>query len=120
MTLKIIKPKQTEAQPEFDADAARTALIAGMVSDVVYDKHTAVEASGARNWGQIAGIYKDLEAELQMLSAKADELARDGLTNTAIVSGVNAIATYFDANDIKTMKTESYGTVTAWKNAMKV
>ena len=120
MTLKIIKPRQTEAQPEFDADAARTTLIAGMVSDAVYDKHTAVEATGARNWGQIAGIYKELEDELKVLSVKADDLARDGLSNADIVSGVNAIATHFDANDIKTMKTEHHVTVTAWKNAMKV
>ncbi|MCK5431360.1 MAG: hypothetical protein KAJ03_01385 [Gammaproteobacteria bacterium] len=120
MTLKIIKPKQPEAQPEFDEDAARAALISGMVSDAVYDKHTAVEATGAKNWGQIASIYNELEGELKMLSEKADEYASYGVTSAQIVAGVNAIATNFDANDIKTMKTERYGTVTAWKNTMKV
>lgn len=120
MTLKIIKPDPAQTPEPLDADAARTALIAGMVSDEVYDKHTAVEGTGARNWGQIAGIYKELEGELKMLSAKADDLARDGVTNGAIVSGVNAVATYFDANDVRQMKVEQYDTVTKWLNAMKV
>lgn len=120
MTLKIIKPTQIEVPQPFDADAARTALIAGMVSDGVHDKHTAVEATGANDWGQVAGIYKELETELKMLSAKADELARDGLTNTSIVAGVNAVSTNFDANDIKTMKTEQFGSNTAWKNQLQI
>lgn len=120
MTLKIIKPTQPEAPQPFDADAARTALITGMVSDAVHDKHTAVEATGAKNWGQIAGIYKELEVELKMLSVKADEYASYGVTSAQIVAGVNEVATNFDANDIKTMKTEHYGTLIAWKDAMKV
>lgn len=120
MTLKIIKPTQTETPPAFDVDAARTALIAGMVSDAVTDKHTAVEATGALNWDQVASIYKELETELKMLSAKADELARDGVTNGAIVAGVNAVATNFDTNDVRTMKVEQYDTITKWLNAMKV
>lgn len=120
MTLKIIKPTQEQTPETFDADAARTALIMGMVSDAVYDKHSAVKVTGANNWGEVASIYKELEDELKVLSSAADDLARDGLSNADIVSGVNAIATHFDANDIKTMKTEHHGTVTAWKNAMKV
>lgn len=120
MTLKIIKPKPAQIPEEFDAAAARTALISGMVSDAVYNEHTAVEATGARNWGQIAGIYKELEGELKMLSTKADELARDGLTNTSIVAGVNSFATKFNAEDIRKMKVEQYGDINVWLNAMKV
>ena len=120
MTLKIIKPKQTEPQPEFDADAARTSLIAGMVSDAVYDKHTAVEATGARDWDQVASIYKELEDELKMLSSMADELAGGGLTSSDIAVTVGFAATAFQAADIQKMKKEQHGTVTKWLNAMKV
>ena len=119
MTLEIVKPELVESDVSFDIDTARTSIAAGMVDDTVTDLHSAVEAAGASNGGEVEGIYHDLLKELRNLILIANSAAASGALIDDIIDAINAEAVNFSPLDLKTMMGEVYGSVTAWKAAMQ-
>jgi len=118
MTHDTSKPKKLKDTDAVDTLTAREAIIAGIVDGTILNISNAVAATGASNGGEIQGLYEELKAESDMLSGVADASAAEGKYIDEIIKDINAVATEFNGEDIKTMKVEVYGTVTAWKQAM--
>jgi hypothetical protein len=119
MTLAIVKPKIKTVETPFDTDAARLAIVAGMVDDSVNNLHDAVKAAGASNGSQVEGIYNDLLKELRNLILIANTAAASGALIDDIIIAINKEAINFSPLDLKTMMVEVYGSVTLWKQAMQ-
>ena len=119
MTHDISKLKNVKnVKDTFDIVTAKQSLIDGIIDGTVLDLHSAVEATGAKNGGQVESIYKKLKAESDMLSGVADVSAAEGKLITAIIKDVDVAAIHFSGEKIKDMKVEVYGSVTEWKAAM--
>ena len=118
MTHDISKPKVKDTESTFNLVTAKQFLIAGIIDGTVLDLHSAVEATGAKNGGQVESLYKELKAESDMLSVIADASAAEGKLITTIVKDVDDKAINFNGEDIKQMKVEVYGSVTEWKQVI--
>lgn len=118
MTFGIAKSKLNLNNPTFDAEAAKAAIVSGMVNDTVTDIHGAVAVTGAENGDQVEAIYNKLLKELKHLIQTANKSAATGETIGAIMAAINEESINFSAFDIKSMMIEAHGSVAEWKQAM--
>lgn len=122
MTFEIIKPIAPVEKDSFDSVIDRETMISGLAADTIKNVRDAVfevnKASGkSLSIGDIRGAFKALVKELGEINSKADELAGEGKTITEIVKAIEGGS--FDAEQIKAMKIEVYGSIVAWKAEMQ-
>jgi hypothetical protein len=118
MTLDIIKPKPVEEQEDLSNVDLPAIVAAGVNQGDIVDLHSCVEFVNTQiepniSGDDVEGTFKAIVKEAKEMSAKADKLARDGMTTSEIeieLSGENN----FTYSDIEAMKVEVYGSVDNW------
>jgi len=123
MVLDVLKPKSSKTTPEYDPTVVKSAVVQGIKEGNVYDCHSAVyaavQATGVKLSGnEVCGIFDTLLAEVKKMNLKADQLARDGVAQSEIKLRISAMSDNFTGDDIFSLKTEMYGSVENWINAM--
>ena len=120
---EIIKSQPSVNAVVIDKVAVKKALVSGMKDGTIRKLHDAVTVATSvagvpLDGNKVEPFFKTLLAELKMLDALADQLAREGKLIADIVAGVEEVAKNFSALDVRDYKVEVYGSVTAWKQAM--
>ena len=123
MVLDVLKPKSSTPTPEYDTATVKSAVAQGIKMGTVYDCHSAVyaanQATGVRLSGnEVCGVFDSMLAEVKKMNSKADQLAREGTAQTEIKNQVSVMSENFTGDDIFSLKTEMYGSVENWINAM--
>lgn len=123
MMFEIIKSQPSVNAMVIDKVAVKKALVSGMKDGTIRKLHDAVTvatsvAEVSLDGNKVEPFFKTLLAELKMLDALADQLAKEGKLIDEIISELEKVAENFSIIDIRDYKIEVYGSIAEWKQAM--